>query len=326
MLDLLARPYGNADRESDGVPRVIDEGTDTGNHGWMLNRDLATETANYLERLRVERGLAVNTITAYRGDLAGFVEFATRYGVTNVEGVDRKLIRRYVANLTTRGYAPNSVIRKASAVRAFFGDLAKRDVIDHNPALGTPRPKRPRTLPRAIPEGALGEVLDDLDGPDTIVIRDRAILETLYGTGLRVSDLASLTIRSVDEGPFLTVRGKGSKDRSIPIGGAASRAIDKYLKDARPGLLTSESGDSLWLGVRGKPLGTRGVRRLVRARVGTFPHALRHSYATHLLENGADLRSVQDLLGHTELATTQIYTAVTRRHMTETYERSHPRA
>ncbi len=292
----------------------------------MSNRNLATETENYVQRLRVERGLADNTIVAYRGDLAGFVEFATRYGVSDVDDVDRRLMRRYVANLTTRGYAPRSIARKASAVRSFFGDLARREVIDHNPALDTPRPKRPQTLPRAIPAGALARVLDDLDGSDPIEIRDRAILEMLYGTGLRVSELASLTVRSVDEGPFLRVRGKGNKDRSIPIGGAARRTLNRYVMDARPRFLTSESGDSLWLGLRGRALGPRGVRRIVRVRVGTFPHALRHSYATHLLENGADLRSVQDLLGHTELATTQIYTAVTRRHMTETYERSHPRA
>jgi site-specific recombinase XerD len=292
----------------------------------MPDRDLTTETASYLERLRVQRGLAENTIVAYRGDLAGFVAFADRYGVSEVDGVDRRLIRRYVANLTTRGYAPRSVARKVSAVRAFLGDLAKREIIDHNPAMGAPQPKRPGTLPRAIPAGALGRVLDALDGSDPIDLRDRAILETLYGTGLRVSELASLTIQSVDEGSFIRVRGKGNRDRTIPFEGAARRAIDRYVEDARPRLLTSESGTSLWLGLRGRPLGPRGVRRVVRARVGTFPHALRHSYATHLLENGADLRSVQDLLGHTELATTQIYTAVTRRHMTETYERSHPRA
>lgn len=287
---------------------------------------MATETADYLERLRVERGLAENTIVAYRGDLAGFVEFAARYGVSEVDGVDRKLIRRFVANLTTRGYAPRSVARKASAVRAFFGDLARRGIIDHNPAVGAPQPKRPQSLPRAIPAGALGRALDELDGSDPIDVRDRAILETLYGTGLRVSELASLTIKSFDEGSFVRVRGKGNKDRAIPIGGEARRAIDRYLEESRPRIMTAESGNSLWLGLRGKPLGPRGVRRVVRARVGTFPHALRHSYATHLLENGADLRSVQDLLGHTELATTQIYTAITRRHMTETYERSHPRA
>jgi integrase/recombinase XerD len=292
----------------------------------MQHRDLATETATYLEHLRVERGLAENTIIAYRRDLAGFVEFANRYGVSQTDGVDRRLIRRYVANLTTRGYAPTSVARKASAVRAFFGDLARRDVIGHNPAVGTPQPKRPRSLPRAIPAGALGRALDELDGPDPIDVRDRAILETLYGTGLRVSELASLTIQSVEAESFVRVRGKGNKDRIIPIGGAARRAIDRYREDARPTFLTTESGASLWLGLSGKPLGPRGIRRVVRARLGTFPHALRHSYATHLLENGADLRSVQDLLGHTELATTQIYTAVTRRHMTETYERSHPRA
>ncbi|GMQ93860.1 MAG: site-specific tyrosine recombinase XerD [Acidimicrobiia bacterium] len=287
---------------------------------------LRIQVDSYLARLRIERGLAKNTLVAYARDLAGFIEFAVRYGVSEADSVDRKLIRRHVANLTTRGYAPRSVARKASTVRAFFSDLARRGIIDNNPAVGTPQPKRPSTLPRAIPAGALGDLLDQLDAPDPIEIRDRAILETLYGTGLRVSELCSLNVRSVADSSFLRVSGKGNKDRSIPIGGAARRSIDRYIQHARPQLATTESGDALWLGKRGRRFGERGIRRIVRIRVGTFPHALRHSYATHLLENGADLRSVQDLLGHTELATTQIYTAVTRKHMTETYERSHPRA
>jgi integrase/recombinase XerC len=148
----------------------------------------------------------------------------------------------------------------------------------------------------------------------------------LYGTGMRVSELVSLTLGSVGESDFVRVTGKGDKERTLPIGGAARRSLERYVELSRPLLETDESGDALWLGVRGAPLGQRGIRRIVGARVGTNPHALRHSYATHLLENGADLRSVQELLGHTELATTQIYTAVTRKHMTETYERSHPRA
>lgn len=298
----------------------------TGNHGEVPDRDLATETAIYLERLRVERGLAENTLVAYSRDLEGFVTFADRYGVSEVDLVDRKLIRRYVANLSTRGYAATSVARKSSAVRAFFTDLAHRGITENNPAIGAPQPKRPRSLPRAVPAGVLSEVLDALDGSDPVVVRDRAILEMLYGTGLRVSELASLTLDVMRDSTFLRVKGKGDKERVIPFGGAAQRSLQRYVDDGRPFLSTSESGDALWLGVRGRPLGQRGIRRIVRARAGTFPHALRHSYATHLLENGADLRSVQDLLGHAELATTQIYTAVTRKHMTETYERSHPRA
>jgi site-specific recombinase XerD len=292
----------------------------------MLSTSLARQRDAYLERLRVERGLSDNTLVAYSSDLHGFVEFADRYGVSDVESVDRKLIRRYVANLTTRGYAATSVARKSSTARAFFADLARRGVLSSNPAVGTPQPKRPKLLPRAIPAGALSEAIDAIDGSDPVDIRDRAIVEMLYGTGLRVSELSSLTLDSVGESSFLHVKGKGGKERSIPLGGAARRSLHRYLDAARPSLATIDSGDALWLGVRGGRLDQRGVRRIVRLRVASFPHALRHSYATHLLENGADLRSVQDLLGHAELATTQIYTAVTRKHMTETYERSHPRA
>jgi site-specific recombinase XerD len=292
----------------------------------MPGTKLADTVEDYLERLRVERGLATNTLVAYRSDLGGFVEFTNRYGVQDPVDVDRKLIRRYVANLTTRGYAATSVARKSSAVRAYFADLARHGAIESNPAIGAPSPKRPHSLPRALPSAALSQTLDAIDGDHPIDIRDRAVLEMLYGTGVRVSELASMTVDSIGESAFLRVIGKGSKQRSIPMGGAALRSVSRYIAEGRSALATHDSGIALWLGVSGRPLSERGIRRLVRVRVGTFPHALRHSYATHLLENGADLRSVQDLLGHTELATTQIYTAVTRKHMTETYERSHPRA
>ena len=292
----------------------------------MPSTELAVESDNYLERLRVERGLSKNTLEAYSRDLEAFVVFADRSGVPDAGSVDRRLIRRFVANLTTRGYAPASVARKSSSVRAFFADLARRDIVESNPAVGAPQPKQPKLLPRAIPARALSGVLDALDDADSVGLRDRAVLETLYGTGMRVSELVSLTVDCMGESEFIRVMGKGDKERSLPLGGAARRALERYVSLARPLLETEESGDALWLGVRGRPLGERGVRRIVGARAGTNPHALRHSYATHLLENGADLRSVQELLGHAELATTQIYTAVTRKHMTETYERSHPRA
>ena len=292
----------------------------------MPSVELTVEAHKYLERLRVERGLSENTIDAYSRDLGAFVTFADRGGISDAEDVDRRLIRRFVANLTTRGYAPASVARKSSVVRAFFADLARRDLVESNPAVGAPQPKRPKLLPRAIPAGALSEVLDGLVDSDPVGLRDRAVLEMLYGTGMRVSELAALTLDSVGESDFVRVTGKGDKDRNLPIGGAARRSVERYVSFSRPLLEGDESGEALWLGVKGAPLGQRGIRRIVDARVGTNPHALRHSYATHLLENGADLRSVQELLGHTELATTQIYTAVTRKHMTETYERSHPRA
>jgi site-specific recombinase XerD len=287
---------------------------------------IADAAAAFLYRARIERGLSAHTIEAYERDLDAFCDFADDAGAHDLTDIDRRLIRRYTATLTDRGLAASTVSRKLSSVRSFLGDAARRGQIEANPAEGVPQPKQPRTLPQAVPSGSLGRMLDHIETDTPVGIRDRALLETLYGTGLRVSELASLTVRDVRDVRFLTVRGKGRKDRTIPLVGSAQRAITDYLARGRPDLLGDRLGDELWIGVRGGPLGVRGIRRVVRHRVGTFPHALRHSFATHLLENGADLRSVQDLLGHSELATTQIYTSVTRTHLTATYERSHPRA
>lgn len=280
----------------------------------------------YLARSRDSRGLSVNTIDAYRRDLRQFVRFCKRYGVATADEVDRVLIRRYAAQLSTRKYSPRSIARMTSTVRVFLTDQVKRGDIETNPAQGVSRPKIPRSLPRAIPAGALSRALDAIGTEEAVDQRDVALLEMLYGTGLRVSELVSLTVHSAIADGFVRVTGKGNKDRSVPVPGEAGRALNRYISSGRPRLVTNESNDALWLGVRGGALSVRGARRIVRIRLGSFPHALRHSYATHLLENGADLRSVQDLLGHSDLATTQIYTEVTRRHMTEAYERSHPRA
>ncbi len=280
----------------------------------------------YLVRLDAERGLASNTIDAYRRDLGQFAALCDRLGIDCLGDIDRRTVRRFLAQLATLHYSRRSVARKASAVRSFLADAARRGAISANPASGVPQPKRPGTLPKSVPAGTLNRFLDNLDGTDPVDLRDRALLEVLYGTGLRVSEFAAMTVRDVEVATFLRVRGKGDKDRAVPIGEQAARTTRRYLETGRPALAGPGSGDALWLGVRGGPLGPRGVRRVVRDRLGTHPHALRHSYATHLLEGGADLRSVQDLLGHTELATTQIYTEITREHLRNTYERSHPRA
>ncbi len=281
---------------------------------------------SYLDRMVAERGLSANTVDAYRRDLAQFTAFCDRLGIERLEDVDRRTIRRFLAHLTTRGYARRSVARKASAVRSLLDDAARRGMIEGNPAAGVPQPKRPATLPRAVPAATLNRFLDDLVGTEPVDRRDLAILELLYGAGLRVSELASLRVQDVAGNDLLTVTGKGRKQRVVPIGGRAREALDAYLSRARDELRSEAGGDALFVGVRGGPLDERGIRRVVRARLGTFPHALRHSFATHLLEGGADLRSVQDLLGHNDLATTQIYTAVTREHLRATYQRSHPRA
>jgi len=306
--------------------RNVDEAWSCRHHMVMKATSLSVTVDAYLRRCAIERGLAAHTIDAYERDLAGFDVFCARYGVVDIRDVDRRLVRRFVANLSTRGYAPRTVARKASSVRAFLSDAARRDIIEANPAAGIAQPKKPQTLPKAIPAGALGTLIDAVHGDEPVDIRDRAILELLYGTGVRVSELARLRVSDVTAGRFLVVTGKGDKQRSIPISSAVERTIGSYLGQARDRLLDGRISPMLWIGVRGGDLSVRGIRRVVHDRVGSFPHALRHSFATHLLENGADLRSVQDLLGHSELATTQIYTAVTRKHLAETYERSHPRA
>lgn len=280
----------------------------------------------FLIRQSSQRNLSPHSLAAYRRDLSQFMAFCDRATVSRVQDVDRKLVRRFVAYLDTLGYARRSIARKTSAVRVFFADQARRGEILLNPADQVARPRRPKTLPHALPQRVVRDLLDSLDGSDPRELRDRAILEVLYATGVRVSELAALRVGEVHDQELVRVSGKGNKERTVPLGRPARQAVERYLAAGRPSLVSPAAGDSLWVGVRGGPLGTRGIRRMVRARSSTFPHAFRHSFATHLLEGGADLRAVQELLGHVELATTQIYTAVTRDHLRSTYERSHPRA
>lgn len=279
----------------------------------------------YLDRLASERRLSPHTVVSYRGDLEGFFAFADAGGAKRLSEVDRRLVRRFVANLSSEGLAGRSMRRKASAIRAFYADAVRRDLLASNPADGVSVPRLSQSLPRVLPVGAISAALDGLDAVDPITLRDRAVLEVLYGCGLRVAEVAALTCDAVGRS-FIRIDGKGGKQRDVPVGDPARRALEAYLAGGRGQLAGPAAGDALWVGVRGGALDVRGIRRIVSSRLGTFPHALRHSFATHLLEGGADLRAVQELLGHNELATTQIYTAVTKDHLKATYERSHPRA
>ena len=284
------------------------------------------ELDGYLARLDSQRGLAANTVAAYRRDLRQFFRYADPHGVGSLREIDRKVIRGFLGSLDAQGYARRSIARKTSAIRAFLSDSVRRGRLDSNPADGLARPKIPRTLPKAFSQKAAVSLIEVIDGDDPKSLRDRAVLETLYATGVRVSELASLTLDGVVGRDRLTVTGKGGRDRVIPLGIHAREAIDRYVKAGRPYLIGERPSRALWIGGRGAPMSARTLRRSVQARAGTFPHALRHSFATHLLERGADLTSVQQLLGHVELGTTQIYTALTRHHLRATYERSHPRA
>lgn len=279
----------------------------------------------YLARLSEQRGLSAHTIEAYRRDLAQFFDYCDRSGVGDVGAVDRRAARRYLAFLDTRGYSRSTTARKASSVRTFYADALKRGTAPVNPFDGVSTPKKDRPLPHALPARTMSAAIESIDTSGPAGLRDRAILETLYATGIRISELAGLRVGDVG-GDTVTVRGKGGKMRMIPLGRPAQHALERYVSDGRPHLVTGDSGPNLWLGARGGPMGPRSLRRAVSKHVATFPHAVRHSFATHLLEGGADLRTVQDLLGHTDLATTQIYTAVTRKHLRGMYDQSHPRA
>ncbi len=285
----------------------------------------SSEVEAYLSRLESQRGLSEHTIAAYRRDLNQFFDYCDRRGIRALREVDRSTTRRYLAFLDTLQYARRSRSRKASAVRAFYSDQVRRERIDVNPFDGVRVPRPDKSLPHAIPSRSLGTAIDEIDASTPSGLRDRALIETLYATGLRVAELATMTIHDVG-GDSVTVVGKGGKNRVVPIGSPARAALQHYVDRGRPQLTDSGSGDALWLGVRGGKMSGRSVRRVVKAHLGTFPHAIRHSFATHLLEGGADLRTVQDLLGHTDLATTQIYTAVSRQHLRGIYDQSHPRA
>lgn len=279
----------------------------------------------YLGRLTAHRALSDNTVDAYRRDLAQFFDYCARSSVQSVGDVTRQMARRYLAFLDTLGYSRRSIARKASSVRAFYKDGLRRGDLAVNPFDGIARPKMAKPLPHALSQHALSGALEAIDTSESVGMRDRAIIEVLYATGLRISELARLRVGDVG-GDTVTVTGKGRKTRWVPVGSPAQKAVEAYLESARPELAGPAAGDALWMGVRGAPMGSRGIRRVVARRMATFPHAIRHSFATHLLEGGADLRTVQDLLGHADLATTQIYTAVTRQHLRGTYDRSHPRA
>lgn len=279
----------------------------------------------YLARIGEQRRLSAHTVAAYRRDLAQFFAFCDGLGVRSIHQVARDHARAYLGRLAAGGYAKRSLARKASSVRSFYSDLTRRGETKANPLTGIARPKLGRALPHALPVRTVVHGLEAVDTSTLQGLRDRAVLEMLYAGGFRVSELASLKVDDVG-GDVIQVTGKGGKTRRLPVGRPAQEWVRRYLDEARPKLATAEAGKALWVGDRGAAMGTRGLRRVVRRWLTTFPHALRHSFATHLLEGGADLRAVQELLGHSDLATTQIYTAVTRGHLRGTYDRSHPRA
>jgi len=275
------------------------------------------------------------TISAYRADLAGFTAWAERGDVHGPETVDRTLLRRYVAHLTTRRYARRSVARKVSTLRRYFRWATRTGRLPTDPSLRLSAPGGEGRLPRVLHQDEVNGLLDDATEvghgePEPVRARDDAVLEVLYGSGVRVAELCSLDVGHLDlDRGRATVWGKGSKQRVVPLSAPSVAALRAWIDDQRVQLLTADSpAEALFVNRRGRRLTPRDVARIVdrRAISPTHPHALRHTFATHLLDGGADLRAVQELLGHADLATTQRYTHVSRERLRSVYDATHPRA
>ena len=272
----------------------------------------------YLEYLRIQRNLSPYTIRNYRSDLGHFLDWLESQGL-DLEDASRTTYRDYLGALQEARVAPGSLRRRGSTVKAFFKHLYTHDEIPTNPLKLATTPRQPQRLPDFLSVEQVEALLAAPDLNTPVGLRDRAILESLYGAGLRISELVGLTLGSIDwENSMLRVRGKGDKERVVMLGQAARSALEDYLPQGRGVLVSDRSGDALWLNRFGGQLSARAVQLAVRRYAlaaglpgDVHPHVLRHSFATHMLEGGADVRVVQELLGHASVATTQIYTHVT---------------
>lgn len=338
------------DRPSEGQPEGVEPDLDDDADG-----PFAGLLEEYARHLRLQRELSPHTVRAYRSDVAGLLEHLRRLGLTSLEEVTVRSLRSWLAHEQTRGQARATLQRRSAAARVFFDWAARAGRVPTDPARSLRSPRVVRALPPTLAQDETVQMLEaavaagpavavaavgvgaERDGsPEAAALglRDVAMLETLYATGIRVAELCGLDLADIDrERRLLRVLGKGRKERSVPVGGPALRAVDAWLADGRPGVAVGGSAAAVFLGARGLRIDQRVVRRVVHEALGRVdgapdlgPHGLRHAMATHLLEGGADLRSVQEMLGHASLATTQIYTHVTDERLREAYQQAHPRA
>ena len=302
-------------------------------------QDLSEGWASALSRFDADlrtRGAAERTRQAYGADLEAFARWATRLGLEPAQ-VGYPVLRRYAAAQSEKGAAPATLARRLASLRAFFRTLVEHGELRANPADLMPSPKRDRHLPDVLRPDQISALLDRIPATTSLELRDRALFELAYACGLRAEELVNLDVGAVDfDAEQLRVEGKGSKTRFVPAGEPALRAVSRYLERARGALEAGTDGaaePALFLSKSGRRLSTSDVRRRLRmwarhaaAQGAVHPHALRHSFATHLLEGGADLRAIQELLGHASISTTQIYTRVESARLRSAYARSHPRA
>jgi integrase/recombinase XerD len=299
-----------------------------------MDEPLSFRLEQFQDYLTFERGLSERTIAAYTRDLKRWMAFVEARAVRSPEAVTAVHLRDWVMSLKKDGLAPTSIRRAQSALRTYFAFLLSEGAVAVDPTDRLESPKVGRRLPDFLTRREVERLLDAPDPDHALYWRDKAILELLYASGLRVSELVELPLSGLDrdEG-FVTVFGKGSKERLVPVGAPALRTIGRYLGEVRPALVRGPLSERIFLNARGRPLTRMAVWTLVKRsarRAGIVkevsPHTLRHTFATHLLEGGADLAAVQQLLGHADISTTQIYTHVDREYLREVHRKYHPRA
>ncbi|MBU8865978.1 tyrosine recombinase XerC [Paenarthrobacter aromaticivorans] len=303
-----------------------------------LPAPLKSAVEGFERYLHGERARSAHTVRAYLADVHSLLGFAVQEGIRDLDQLELGSLRRWLGAQSEAGMARSTLARRAATARAFTKWALREELIATDPAIRLQAPKRVKSLPGVLQQQQVLRVVDSLDaaaadgGP--LALRDRAMVELLYATGVRVGELAGLDIDDMDQDRrTLRVIGKGNKERTVPFGVPAALAIDDWLRRGRPALVTATSGPALFLGVRGNRVDPRQVRAVVAVLLqalgdtaATGPHTLRHSAATHLLDGGADLRAVQEILGHSSLATTQIYTHVSVDRLRKSYQQAHPRA
>lgn len=292
---------------------------------------------SFLRYLRIEKNVSEHTMDAYKKDIERFLEFLKHQGVDDdFKSINHIMIRSYLAELKKDQYARRTIARRIASLRSLFRFLCRENIVDTNVFSAVHTPKLEKRLPSFLEENEINELLT-LPPSTVLGLRDLAILELLYATGVRVSELTGLTLKDLElERGFALIYGKGAKERIVPIGSKAIQAITVYLKQARPQLekkYPALSPQQLFLNARGGPLTDRSIRRILDKYIAILatdkqvsPHTIRHSFATHLLNRGADLRLVQELLGHVSLSSTQLYTHITKEKLKSVYHQAHPRA
>jgi integrase/recombinase XerC len=290
----------------------------------------------FTEYLQIEKNASPYTVEYYNHDLEEFFTFVNQEGIGTLQEVDQRFVRVFLTTLYERKLTRKSVSRKISSIRSFFKFLEREGVIETNAFMLITLPKAPKPIPGFLYEEEMVKLFESNDTSNPLGQRNQAILETLYGTGIRVSECQNLRLKDIDFSiGTLLVKGKGNKERYVPFGSFAEKALQLYIQDGRKQLLekTGASTEAVFLNSRGNPITTRGIRVVLNKMVENaaltirvHPHKLRHTFATHMLNEGADLRTVQELLGHESLSSTQVYTHVSKDHLRNIYLNSHPRA